>query len=61
MVENLTNDTTVIIIAHRLQSIVNCDRILYIDHGSVTEEGSHQQLLAKKGHYFQLWQDQTSY
>jgi ABC-type multidrug transport system fused ATPase/permease subunit len=61
MVENLTNDTTVIIIAHRLQSIVNCDRILYIDHGSVTEEGSHQQLLAKKGQYFQLWQDQTSY
>jgi len=61
MVENLTNDKTVIIIAHRLKSIVNCDRILYIDQGRVTESGSHKQLLAEKGQYFHLWQDQTNY
>ena len=51
------------VIAHRLSTIVDADRIVVMDHGSIVEQGSHQQLLAKKARYFELWtaqlRDQT--
>lgn len=49
---------TSIIIAHRLSTIVNCDRILVMDHGVVVEDGSHKQLMDKKGHYYELYMNQ---
>ncbi|MDR2167430.1 MAG: ABC transporter ATP-binding protein/permease [Clostridiales bacterium] len=49
---------TSFIVAHRLSTIRHCDRILVIDQGRIIEEGNHKQLLAKKGHYFNLYTNQ---
>jgi ATP-binding cassette subfamily B protein len=46
---------TSFIIAHRLSTIKNCDKIMYIDQGGITECGSHEELMAKKGYYYKLY------
>ncbi len=48
---------TVIFVAHRLTSVMNFERIIVIDKGRVVEEGSHRQLLKKKGVYYSLWRN----
>lgn len=45
---------TRIVVAHRLSTIKNCDRILVLNNGSIAEEGNYQQLMAKRGLFFQL-------
>jgi subfamily B ATP-binding cassette protein MsbA len=47
---------TVIIIAHRLATVRNADKIVYIEKGRVVEEGSFQELVARKGAFFEQWQ-----
>lgn len=58
IINNLLNDRnnkqTRIIIAHRLASLRSCDRIYYLDNGSILEFGSHDELMAKKGKYYNL-------
>jgi len=54
----ITKDRTSIIIAHRLSTIKNADRILVIDRGKIIEEGNHNTLIQKKGHYFDLYENQ---
>lgn len=49
---------TSFIIAHRLSTIKNCDQIMYIDHGGITEAGTHEELMAKKGQYYHLYMSQ---
>jgi len=49
---------TTIIIAHRLNTIKTADRIICIHSGKVAEEGSHKELLDKKGFYYKLWKKQ---
>lgn len=51
-------EKTIIIIAHRLSTIINADVIVVLDKGKILENGSHQELYAKKGHYYNLWQQQ---
>lgn len=46
---------TSFIIAHRLSTIRNCDKIMYIDRGGITECGSHDELMQKKGDYYRLY------
>ena len=50
----LTEGRSSIIIAHRLQTIRECDRVLVLHHGAVKEIGTHEELLAKKGIYYTL-------
>jgi ATP-binding cassette subfamily B protein len=52
-------DKTVIVIAHRLSTIAHLDRILVFSDGRVVEDGSHAELLARKGAYHQLWSRQS--
>ena len=49
---------TSFIIAHRLSTVRSADRILVIQHGKITEDGTHQQLIAKRGYYYQLYTNQ---
>ena len=51
----LLKDKTVIMIAHRLSSVVNADKICVIDEGKIAEEGTHKELLARKGLYASMW------
>ncbi len=51
----LMNGRTVFVIAHRLSTVKNSNVILVLDHGSVIERGTHEELLAKKGQYYQLY------
>ncbi len=53
--ERLLKGRTSFVIAHRLNTIVNSDKIVLLDQGRVLEEGSHEELLARRGRYHQLY------
>ena len=57
--ENVMQDKTVIVIAHRLSTISHMDRILVFKDGKIIEDGSHEELLSKNGHYGLLWKMQA--
>jgi ATP-binding cassette subfamily B multidrug efflux pump len=54
----LMKGRTAFVIAHRLSTIRNADEILVMDHGQIVEQGSHDQLMAKRGFYFDLYNSQ---
>ena len=53
----LTKGRTVVMIAHRLSTVVGADKIIVLDSGRIVEQGSHAQLLAAKGAYARMWAD----
>ena len=53
--EKLRSIGTMLIVAHRLSTIQHADQIIVLSHGEIVERGSHQELLAKKGRYYQLY------
>ena len=55
--KELTRGKTVLIIAHRLTSIVDADQILVIDNGQIAEQGTHKDLLDKQGIYLKMWNE----
>ncbi len=57
-ISTLLKGRTSFIVAHRLSTIRNCDRIFYIQGGVIAEEGSHDELMAKKGLYYELYTSQ---
>ena len=56
--ENISRNKTTLIIAHRLSTAANADTIIVLDNGIIVEQGSHNNLLSKKGKYFEMWQKQ---
>eukprot|EP00735_Rhodelphis_limneticus_P010375 TRINITY_DN3110_c0_g1::TRINITY_DN3110_c0_g1_i1::g.3523::m.3523 TRINITY_DN3110_c0_g1::TRINITY_DN3110_c0_g1_i1::g.3523 ORF type:complete len:736 (+),score=195.13,sp/Q9NP78/ABCB9_HUMAN/41.68/0.0,ABC_membrane/PF00664.18/3.5e-57,ABC_tran/PF00005.22/2.4e-29,SMC_N/PF02463.14/1.5e-08,ABC_ATPase/PF09818.4/1.8e+03,ABC_ATPase/PF09818.4/0.0006,AAA_21/PF13304.1/30,AAA_21/PF13304.1/0.37,SbcCD_C/PF13558.1/0.07,DUF258/PF03193.11/0.021,AAA_16/PF13191.1/0.048,Zeta_toxin/PF06414.7/3e+03,Zeta_toxin/PF06414.7/0.22,Z len=57
-IDNMMKDRTVVVIAHRLSTVKNADRIVVIDKGTIVEEGSHASLLDRQGVYYNLVQKQ---
>lgn len=57
-VEKLASDRTTFIVAHRLATITHADRIVVVENGEITEVGSHDELMKKKGSYYDLYQVQ---
>lgn len=53
--DELMKDRTTIVIAHRLSTIVNCTKIFLLERGKIIEEGSHSELMEKKGKYYSLY------
>ena len=53
--DQLMEGRTVFVIAHRLSTVQNADAIIVLDHGKIIERGSHEQLIAQKGTYYQLY------
>ena len=59
-INHLLKGRTSFIIAHRLSTIRNCDRIMYVSEKGITESGSHDELIAKKGDYYKLYTSQQN-
>jgi ATP-binding cassette subfamily B protein len=61
IVENLQHffkGRTVVIVAHRLSTVKNADKIVVLHEGKIVEEGSHNELTMLRGHYFELVKNQ---
>lgn len=57
-IDAVAKNHTTLLIAHRLSTIAHADRIFVLDNGQLAEQGTHDELLAKHGVYFELWQTQ---
>jgi len=57
--EKLASERTTFIVAHRLATITHADRIVVIEHGRIQEVGSHEELMRKKGSYYELFEVQN--
>ena len=56
--KRVLKDRTTFIISHRISSVKNADEIIVLDHGAIVERGTHDTLLALKGHYYNIFMDQ---
>ena len=57
-INSLSRNITTIIIAHRLSTIMRCDKIFVMEKGRFIEQGTHSELIANRGRYYDLWKDQ---
>jgi ABC-type transport system involved in Fe-S cluster assembly fused permease/ATPase subunit len=54
-INEISSNATSLVIAHRLSTVVNADKIIVLDKGTIIESGSHSQLVDKQGAYYDLW------
>ena len=59
VIRELKQTKTVLLISHRLANSVTADTIYFMEHGRITEKGTHQELLALKGNYCTMYESQT--
>lgn len=59
MLKDLKGELTVIVIAHRLSTVIDADKIFVLEKGRLIEEGSHQELLNRQAHYFNLYRTEA--
>ena len=58
MIYNKFRKKSMLIIAHRLATVKNCDEILVMSEGKIVERGAHEELLSQRGQYYRLWEMQ---
>ena len=58
-IENLVQERTTLVIAHRLSTVSRADQIVVLEKGRILEKGDHQELIVHDGHYAKLWKAQT--
>lgn len=58
-IRNILKHRTGIIISHRVSTVMNADKIIYLEDGEIIEQGSHQELMALKGVYYKLYMSQS--
>lgn len=56
--EEISKGVTTLIIAHRLSTVVHANTIIVLDNGAIAEQGSHEELLKRKGLYYRMWEQQ---
>jgi ABC-type multidrug transport system fused ATPase/permease subunit len=59
MLRRLKGQRTIILVSHRLSTVVDCDQIFVMDRGEIVEHGTHEQLLALDGLYAEMAQHQS--
>jgi len=57
-IEELYHNKTIIVIAHRLSTVQNADNIVVLGNGEIVEQGTHQDLIQRKGEYYKLIRNQ---
>lgn len=58
-IDALVRERTTLVIAHRLSTVRRADQIIVIEKGRILERGTHDELIAARGHYADLWRVQT--
>lgn len=58
-IREASKDSTTLIIAHRLSTVRDCDKIIVLKHGVIIEEGTHRELYEKEGEYRRMWDKQS--
>ena len=58
--EEMHNDRTILIIAHRLSTVLNADRIVVVDAGRIVEQGTREELLSNNGKFSKMWELQSN-